>query len=87
MVVVRSEVLGQFANTMTAVYNYFRWNLENLRQQVQTLISQKVKTSSLFFIASLKSTLNLEYFEKKDQSHSLSITEINNCRTSSYLSV
>ena len=87
MVVVRSEVLGQFVNTMTAVYNYFRWNLENLRQQVQTLISQKVKTFSLFFIASLKSTLNLEYFEKKDQSHSLSITEINNCRTSSYLSV
>ena len=35
--------------------------------------------------------LNLEYFEKKkkkkDQSHSLSITEINNCRTISYLSV
>ena len=25
----------------------------------------------------MKSTLNLEYFEKKDQSHSLSITEIN----------
>ena len=87
MVVVRSEVLGQFVNTMTAVYNYFRWNLENLWQQVQTLISQKVKTFSVFFIASLKSTLNLKYFEKKDQSHSLSITEINNCRTSSYLSV
>ena len=35
----------------------------------------------------MKSTLNLEYFEKKDQSHSLTITEINNCKTSSYLSV
>ena len=35
----------------------------------------------------MKSTLNLEYFEKKDQSHSLGITEINNCKTSSYLSV
>ena len=35
----------------------------------------------------MKSTLNLEYFEKKDQSHSLSITEINNSETSSYLSV
>ena len=35
----------------------------------------------------MKSTLNLEYFEKKDQSHSLSITGINNCKTSSYLSV
>ena len=35
----------------------------------------------------MKSTLNLKYFEKKDQSHSLSITEINNCKASSYLSV
>ena len=35
----------------------------------------------------MKFTLNLEYFETKDQSHSLSITEINNCKTSSYLSV
>ena len=50
MVLVRFEVLGQFVNTMTAVYNYFRWNLENLRQQVQTLISQKVKTSHDFLL-------------------------------------
>ena len=35
----------------------------------------------------MKFTLNLEYFEKKDQSHSLSITQINYCKTSSYLSV
>ena len=35
----------------------------------------------------MKSTLNLEYFEKKDQSHSLNISEINNCKTSSYLIV
>ena len=35
----------------------------------------------------MESTLNLEYFKKKDQSHSLSITEINDCKTSTYLSV
>ena len=67
MVLVRSEVLGQFVNTITAVYNYIRQNLENLRQQVQTQISLKPKTFSRFFIALMKSTLNLEYFEKKDQ--------------------
>ena len=50
-------------------------------------ISLKPKTFSASFIALMKSTLNLEYFEKKDQSHSLSITEINNCKASSYLSV
>ena len=72
---------------MTADYMNFGQNVENLRQQVQTQISLKPKTFSGFFIASLKSTLNLEYFEKKDESHSLSITEINNCKASSYLSV
>ena len=41
-------------------------------------ISPKPKTFSRFFITFLKSTLNLEYFETKDQFHSLSITEIVN---------
>ena len=49
--------------------------------------SLKLKTCSRLFIAILKSTLNLEYFEKKYQSHSLSITEITNCETGSYLNV
>ena len=47
-------------------------------------ISPKSKTFSGSFIASMKSTLNSEYFEKKDQSHSLSITEIIDCETGSY---
>ena len=47
-------------------------------------ISPKRKTFSQFFIASMKSTLNSEYFEKKDQSHSLSVTEIIDCETGSY---
>ena len=38
-------------------------------------------------MAFLKSTLNLEYFEKKHHSQSLSITEIINCETGSYLNV
>ena len=46
--------------------------------------STKSKTFSRFFIASMKSTLNSEYFENKDQSQSLSITEIIDCETGSY---
>ena len=46
--------------------------------------SPKSKTFSGFFIASMKSTLNSEYFQKQDQSHSLSITEIIDCGTGSY---
>ena len=47
-------------------------------------ISPKPKTFSLFFIGSMKSRLNSEYFEKKDQSHSLSITEIIDREPGSY---
>ena len=49
--------------------------------------SLKLKTCARFFIAFLKFTLNFEYLETKDQSQSLSITEIINCETGSYLSV
>ena len=84
MVLVRSEVLGQFANTSTVHYKYSRYDLENLQHQFQMQISQKPKTFSRFFIASMKSTLNSEYFGKEDQSHSLSITEIIDCETDSY---
>ena len=47
-------------------------------------ISVKPKTFSEFCIASMKFTLNSEYFEKKDQSHTLSITEFIDCETGSY---
>ena len=47
----------------------------------------KLKTCSPFLIAFLKSPLNLEYFERKNQSHSLSITEIINSETGMYLNL
>ena len=47
-------------------------------------ISPKPKSFSGLFIASMKSTLNSEYFEKKYQSHSVSITEIIDCESGSY---
>ena len=60
LVLVSAEVLGQSVNTMTVVYKYFRQTLKNLPQEVQTLISQKLKSFSGFFIALPKSALNLE---------------------------
>ena len=39
-------------------------------------LSRKQKTFSEFFSAFLKSSLNLEHFQKKDDSHSRSISEI-----------
>ena len=85
LVLVISEFSGQFLNTWTADYKYCRSNRENLWQQHSMQISRKLKTFSRFFIAFLKSTLNLEYFERKNQCQILSITEIINCETGSYL--
>ena len=50
-------------------------------------ISRKLKTFFLLFITFLKSLLNLENFERKDQSQSLSIKRIINFETGSYLNV
>ena len=74
LVLIRSELLGQFVNTLTADYKYSCENRDYLWQQVARPIYPKPKTFSRFLIKFLKSTLNLEYFEQKDQSHSLSIT-------------
>ena len=87
MILVTSDLLGQFLNTLTSDYKCSRQNLENLWQQVPRQISRKAQTFSGLFVTFLKSTLNFEYFEKKDQSHSLSITEIINCETGSYLNI
>ena len=70
LVLVRSELLGQFVNTLTADYKYSRQIWENLSQQIPMKTSLKLKTCSRFFIGFLKSTLNLEYFEINDQSYS-----------------
>ena len=87
LVLVRSKFLGQFVNILTADNQYSRENRENLWQQFPKQISRKLKTFYGLFIAFLKSALNLEYFERKDQSQSLSITEIINWETGSYLNV
>ena len=44
--------------------------------QIQMLLYQKQKTFSQFFAAFLKSRLNLEQFERKDDPHSFCIFEI-----------
>ena len=49
--------------------------------------SMKLENFSPLFVAFLKSTLNLEYFGKKDHSQSININEIINCKTGSYLNV
>ena len=50
--------------------------MQNFLQQIQTLISQKRKGFSRYFIAFLKCAWNLENFEKKEEWPSLFISEI-----------
>ena len=45
-------------------------------QPIQILLSQKQKTLSQFFSAILKSTLNFEHFQKKDDPHSRCVSQI-----------
>ena len=48
------KILRLFANTLTADDNYSCRNMQNFLQQLETLLSQKRKTFSRFFIAFLK---------------------------------
>ena len=65
---------------------YSRRNMQTFTQKVQTPLSLKQKTFSGFFIAFLKSTRNAEYFQKKGESFSLSISEIIDSKRGGYLS-
>ena len=83
---VRSKTLGLFVNTLTVEYKYSRRNMQTFAQQVQTPLPLKQKIFSEFFIAFLKSTWNLEQFQKNGESSSLSIFEIIDSKRGGYLS-
>ena len=61
--------------------------MQELRQHFQTLLSQKQKIFSGFFIAFLKYAWNLEHFQKKDEYPSLIISEIIDAKRRGYLNV
>ena len=55
-------------------------NRENLMQPIHKQLSEKVKTFSRFFNVFSKSRLSFEYFQKKDDAHSLFISEATACK-------
>ena len=83
---VRYEILGMFVNQLTAEYKYSRRNMQTFGQEVQTQLSLKQKIFSGFFISFMKSTWNVEQFQKKGESSSLSISEIIDSKRDGYLS-
>ena len=46
----------------------------NLMQPIHMQLSQKLKTFSQFFLAFSKARLSFEYFQKKDDAHTLFIS-------------
>ena len=75
-VLIRSKILGLFVNTLTAEYKYSRRNMQTFAQQIQRPLSLKKKIFSRFFIPFLKSTWNVEQFQKKGEISRLRISEI-----------
>ena len=70
------EILNLFVKILTADDKYSGSNMQNLRQQFQTPLSQKQNIFSGFFIVFLKYALNLEHFQKKDEDPSLIFSEV-----------
>ena len=81
------EILRVLINALTADDKYSGSNIQNLRQQFQTPLSQKKKNFSRFFITFLKCAWNLEHFQEKDEYVSLIISEIIDAERRGYLNV
>ena len=73
---VLCKILRLFANTLIDDDKYSLLYRDNLKQPFQILLSQKQKTFSQLFFAFLKSKLNFEHFQQKDDPHSRCISQI-----------
>ena len=70
------QILGLLVNTLAADEKYLVLHRNNLTVPIQIQLSKKQKKISKFFAAFLKSKLDFEHFEKKDDPHSFCISEI-----------
>ena len=73
---VLCKILKLLVKTLTDDEKYSLLYRDNLMQPIQILLSQKQKIFSEFFSAFLKSTLNFEHFQQKDDPHSRCISQI-----------
>ena len=64
---------------MRAVGKCFIRNRDNLKQPIHMELSQKLKNFSYICLAFSKSRVNFEHFQKKDDAHSLLISEGTAC--------
>ena len=84
-VLVKSETLVLFASTLTANDKFSHRNRENFAPLIHMQLSKTPKIFSEISIAFLKYLSNFEHFGEKDQSHSISISEIIDSERCAYL--
>ena len=60
---------------------------DNLMEPIHMQLSQKLKTFSPVFPAFSKSRLSFEHFQKKDDAHSLFVSEATACENRGYMYV
>ena len=65
---------------MSAVDKCSLPNRDNLMQPIHKQLSQNLKSFSRFSKVFSKSKLNFEYFQKKDDAHSLFMSEAKACQ-------
>ena len=76
-----------FPNTLSAYCKYSLFNRGNLMQPIQMQVSRKQKTFSHFSAEFLRSGLNFQHFQKKDDSHTWGISEIMDSEKYGYMNV
>ena len=84
---VTCKISRFFSNTLSADSKYSLLKGDNLTEPIQMQLSRKQKTFSDFFSAFLKSSLNFEHFQKKDDSHRWGISEITESEKHGYINV
>ena len=72
---------------MTTDDKYFRRNMLNFTQQLESPLPQKQKTFSGLFLAFLKCALNLEHFERNDEYPRIVISKVIDSERIGYLNV
>ena len=86
LLVIRKTV-KHFVNTVTADDKYSLVNRDNLTQPIQIQLSQKENLFSWFFSAFLKSSLNFEHFQQKDDPHSRCFSKITDSKKRGFINL
>ena len=73
--------MGLLVNTLAADEKYPVLNRDNLTIPIRMQLFNQQKTFSEFFAAFLKSSLNFEHFDQKDDAHRSCISELRTKKT------